>query len=181
MLQNASCASKTKQNNNEKNKKVPPSWSQTQDLRHVRATHYPLHNATKVYVKLIVFNIVVPTRYIIQDGAENAVVWRNEYHKRSPLSTTGIPIVCVVFSQRWTQQTIVKIKLSPLDIQAHYSPMWYLMWDLMQPLVRNSLPQYSHLYCLTCTWIALWMLSSPAVLKPFWHSYINSNKNKNKK
>ena len=63
-----------KQNNYEKNKKVSPSWSQTRVLRRVRATHYPLHNATKVYVKLIVFNIFVPTSYIIQDGAENAVV-----------------------------------------------------------------------------------------------------------
>lgn len=52
-------------------------------------------------------------------------------------------------------------------------PMWYLMWDLMQPFVLNSLPQNSHLYCLTCTWIALWIFSSLEVLNPFWHSCKN--------
>ena len=43
--------------------------------------------------------------YSSEDGAENADVQRNEYHKRSPLSTTGISteyqrnpkIICCVF------------------------------------------------------------------------------------
>lgn len=52
-----------------------------------------------------------------------------------------------------------------------FSPIWYLMCDLIQPLVLNSFPQNSHLYCLTSAWIALWMVNSPAVLKPFWHSW----------
>lgn len=52
-----------------------------------------------------------------------------------------------------------------------FSPIWYLMCDLIQPLVRNSFPQNSHLYCFTSTWIALWMVNSLAVLNPFWHSW----------
>ena len=31
------------------------------------------------------------TKYAIEVGAENADVRRNEYHKRSPRSNTGIP------------------------------------------------------------------------------------------
>ena len=69
MLQNASymfflkkTQNKTKQNDYKKKKKVSPGRSQTWDLRRVRATHYPLRHATKAYVKLIVFNIFVPTR-----------------------------------------------------------------------------------------------------------------------
>ena len=82
-------------------KKVLPSRSRTQNLRRVRTTHYPLRHATiitNIRQYNVEFNTFVPIRQIIQDGAENADVRRNEYHKRSPLSTTGIPRLCVAFS-----------------------------------------------------------------------------------
>ena len=46
-------------------------------------------------------------------------------------------------------------------------PMWYLIWDLMQPLVLNSLPQYSHLYGVSSLCIGVCSFSSLCVRKLF--------------
>ena len=107
MLQNASnmffffCKrNKTKQNNYEKKKKTHPAGvePETFDMEGQRIIHCATQPLLRPNVKFIVYDIFVPTTLIIQDGAENADVRRNEYHKRSPLSTTGIPRLCVAFS-----------------------------------------------------------------------------------
>ena len=91
---------KTKQNDNEKKKKTHPAEvePETFDMEGQRIIHSATQPLLRPNVKFIVYDIFVPTILIIQDGAENADVRRTEYHKRSPLSTTGIPRLCVAFS-----------------------------------------------------------------------------------
>ena len=103
MLQNASYMfvfkKETKQNDYEKKKKVSPGKSRTWDLRHVKRTHYLLHHATIAKDWMSNLTSLCPQdKFFIQGGAENADIWRNEFNKRSPLSTTVIPRLCVAFS-----------------------------------------------------------------------------------
>ena len=104
MLQNASymffLKKKQSKTTSKKENKSHPAGVEP-EIFDVEGQHI-IHGATqpllRPYVKLIVLDIFVATRLIIQDGAENADERRNEYHKRSPLSTTGIPRLCVAFS-----------------------------------------------------------------------------------
>ena len=109
MLQNASYMffsqkkkkkrNKTKRVRKKENKSHPAGVEpMTFDVEGQRIVHCATQSLLRPYVKLIVFDIFVPTRLIIQDGAENADVRRNEYHKRSPLSTKGVPRLGVAFS-----------------------------------------------------------------------------------
>ena len=100
MLQNTSYVfflkrNKTKQNDYKKKRKASHGKSQTRDLRHVRETRYPLHQATIAktawQINDVYLTFLCPQDKIIQDGTENPDVSRNEYHKRSPLSTTRNP------------------------------------------------------------------------------------------
>ena len=105
MLQNASymffLKKDTKQNKTTTKKKkshlggVEP---RTFDVKGQRINHCATQPWLTRNVKLIVFDIFVPTTLIIQDGAENADIRQNEYHKSSPLSNTGIPRLCVALS-----------------------------------------------------------------------------------
>ena len=110
MLQNASYMfffskkkkkKETKQNEYEKKKTSltrQESNPQTFDVEGQRIVHCATQSLLRPNVKLIVVDIFVPTRLIVHDGAENADVRRNEYHKRSPLSTKGVPRLGVAFS-----------------------------------------------------------------------------------
>ena len=99
MLQNASYMFFSQKKKKKENKSHPAGVEpMTFDVEGQRIVHCATQSLLRPNVKLIVFDIFVPTRLIVHNGAENADVRRNEYHKRSPLSTKGVQRLGVAFS-----------------------------------------------------------------------------------